>query len=88
MYSVIENFIDEQDFDSIVDTVSNKEFPWYAYDRANSASKFGEFHFMHHLYNNGKIVSDKKFILDILANKLSEFYKKDIEIIQNDSTEY
>jgi len=79
LIKIIDNFLDKSDFLQVKEALYSNNFPWFAHERANDASKFGEYHFLHHLIHEGKLNSPKcKFVVDMISHKLALFHKKDI----------
>lgn len=70
-------------FENILKTINTSEsFPWFAYEKANHNSKFGDYHFMHHLIFEGKIMSNHKFIIDEISKNIARYYRKNILVVR------
>ena len=54
MYKIIENYLPENDFDTIMNYINYPKLNWYFYPKANINSKENDFQFMHIMIEEGK----------------------------------
>jgi len=62
MYKIIENYLPENDFDTIMNYINYPKLNWYFYPKANINSKENDFQFMHIMIEEGKETQEVKTI--------------------------
>ena len=83
MYKIIDNFLDEHDFNKILSVINNVNYEWTLWSKANENSKEGQFHFAHSYINEGKIIKNlDDNVVYIIMKKVTELYKKTQAVIR------
>ena len=55
MIDVVDNFLNEKDFDEVFNTISSNNFPWFTVDRLNDkADNDNDFQLIHTIINEGQ----------------------------------
>ena len=71
MIDVIDNFLNENNFDEIFNIVSSNNFPWYTVDRLNeNADNDNDFQLIHTIIHEGRPNSDFTNIIDIACSPM------------------
>lgn len=71
MIDVVDNFLNENNFDEIFNIVSSNNFPWFTVDRLNeNADNDNDFQLIHTIINEGRPNSQFTNIIDITCNPM------------------
>jgi hypothetical protein len=82
MYNIIDNFLCEDDFKTIVNIVNEKNFNWHLIEKANYNSKEGQFQFMHTIVDNGSFTSNHQTICNIILKNYCKIIKKNVAVLR------
>jgi hypothetical protein len=67
---IIDNFLNEEEFDIIKKTILGEDFPWFFIDSVGTPTDFSDAYFIHTFYQNFSFNSNFSTILQPLLKKL------------------
>ena len=71
MIDVVDNFLNEKDFDEVFNTISSNNFPWFTIDRLNeNADNDNDFQLIHTIISDGQPNSNFTNIIDITCKPM------------------
>jgi hypothetical protein len=72
-YKIIDNFLSEESYNKIVDTLTNNYFPWFLQNKINDyqVESNNNYYFSHTFFDNNKQNSDAFYLWEELLNKIN-----------------
>ena len=83
MFKIIDNFLDDNEFNHISDVVKSFDFHWQMGRKLNDNSGDDDWQGIHSIIHKGEVITPTyKFMVDDLVNGLQKKYKKSVNIFR------